>query len=1443
MLAYPGYSFAPRHDWIPMRPSAQVLTALLLLSHVCLLGPGAQAAEHDPQRAAQELRRLLPQVQVAVDHHRGVARHIAATNGFLTGPAGMGKAVAQVAAQAAAGGDHGAVRGFIAAWPDLFGGGAEILDDSGLVRDDTTAHSGLRTRVWQQRLHGIPVHRALLVARSTAREELVAIGSAFVPRLSQSAAKLAARDAQPAAPHHSAETALAAALRAAGLGTDGIVIVAGPVEAIQAQRLRAQAAIGEISAQLTWFATADDLRLAWSFTLVERPQSLMYTVLVDTTSLKVLERIRLTSEGFAKPEQLRKAQEEAPLANHATTPISASASLATTVALRVYTSDSPTPMTPGFGSPTSTQPPEVARTLETLTSIDATASPDGWIDANNQTRGNNVFAHLDVDDNDIADLPRPAGSGTSPVTFDFPLDLTQAPSAYRNAAVVNLFYWCNVAHDRLYQLGFTETAGNFQLNNFGRGGSGGDAVQADAQDGSGTDNANFSSPVDGNAPRMQMFIFTGPSPDRDSSLDATVILHEYVHGLTSRLVGGGGLGILDTIQSAGMGEGWSDFYALALLSAPGDDPLGTYTTGSYVTRNYFSGIRSYPYAVEPAAVVTGTSLNPQTFNDIIGEDSVHDIGEVWCQALWECRGELISKHGAAAGNTLMLELVTDGLKLTPAAPTFTEARDAILQADLVQTGGANQVELWRAFAKRGLGFGAYAGLNSSSTGVTESFEASQRLRVSNAAGTIAAGAPGGPFVVSGSFILHNPGTASVAWSANVNRSWLSLSSTSGTLSGGASTTVSVNLTASANALSDGIYLDTIGFTDTGAGVTVTRPVRLSVHANYTITSGAASWVDPSLHGIVALGDAGSADDDDDALSGTLPLPFAFPFYGTERSEITVSSNGMIGFGPTEYLDDPTNAALPSTAPPNDLLALWWDDLDPSTAGFVRFGSDGSAPNRRVIISWVGVPHYYGSLANTYTFQALLEEATGDMVLQYQEVREAQATYGAARAATIGVEDADGLMARQFSHNGSTPLTNGLALRFHRTGTVPANAAPTVATPAAVGALNGAGTARAVSVLGADSGGETNLTYTWSLAGSPTSLFSIANNGSNAAKASTATFTAAGTYELRATIIDAGGKSVTSSVSTTVPQQLTALAVTPASTTLANATTVDFTATGADQFGAAMTAEPTVTWSVLSGPGSINSTGLYTANGQGSATIRALNGAISATATITIGNGAPTVAAAAAATPSPVTGTTTAVSALGADDLGEPALTYTWSTTGTPPAAVDFSPNGSNAAKNSTATFTEAGVYTLRVTITDAGAATVTSDVSVTVQQTTAAPAMAIHPGNATVAPGASRVFTAHDADQFGDPIIATTRTVTWATDVGSIATNGTFTAPAATGTATITATTTVGGHTDDATVTIAAGGSSGGGGGGGGGGCGLGATSAVIFALLLMTWRRRRLGD
>src|SRR5262249_19055251 len=111
----------------------------------------------------------------------------------------------------------------------------------------------------------------------------------------------------------------------------------------------------------------------------------------------------------------------------------------------------------------------------------------------------------------------------------------------------------NWYHDRLYQLGFTEAAGNFQSNNFGRGGLGNDAVQADAQDGSGTDNANFSTPPDGAPGRMQMYLFTGPSPRGDGEFDAEVVFHEHSHGLSWRLVGGGQQ--LGDNQSDGMGGG------------------------------------------------------------------------------------------------------------------------------------------------------------------------------------------------------------------------------------------------------------------------------------------------------------------------------------------------------------------------------------------------------------------------------------------------------------------------------------------------------------------------------------------------------------------------------------------------------------------------------------------------------------------------------------------------------------------------------------------------------------------------------------------------------------------------------------------------------------------------------------------------------------------------
>lgn len=139
-------------------------------------------------------------------------------------------------------------------------------------------------------------------------------------------------------------------------------------------------------------------------------------------------------------------------------------------------------------------------------------SPIGWLFPEVQTSvdlaGNNVHAYLDTD---ADDAPDPGGDPVTDGGFLTEADLTVSPSAdaNRDVAVQNLFYLNNLIHDELYRHGFTETAGNFQEDNFGNGGLDGDSVNAEAQDGSGTDNANFATPPDGQKPRMQMFLWTG----------------------------------------------------------------------------------------------------------------------------------------------------------------------------------------------------------------------------------------------------------------------------------------------------------------------------------------------------------------------------------------------------------------------------------------------------------------------------------------------------------------------------------------------------------------------------------------------------------------------------------------------------------------------------------------------------------------------------------------------------------------------------------------------------------------------------------------------------------------------------------------------------------------------------------------------------------------------
>ena len=142
-----------------------------------------------------------------------------------------------------------------------------------------------------------------------------------------------------------------------------------------------------------------------------------------------------------------------------------------------------------------------------------------------------------------------------------PSRTTVDPRTQQAAVVTNLFYFNNFIHDFSYASALPRSARNFQMNNYGRGGIGNDSVRAEAQDGSGTNNANFSTPPDGSRPRMQQYLFTSPNPDRDSSMDGDVVFHEYGHGISNRLIGNGSTALSGT-QSGAMGEAWSDYWAI-----------------------------------------------------------------------------------------------------------------------------------------------------------------------------------------------------------------------------------------------------------------------------------------------------------------------------------------------------------------------------------------------------------------------------------------------------------------------------------------------------------------------------------------------------------------------------------------------------------------------------------------------------------------------------------------------------------------------------------------------------------------------------------------------------------------------------------------------------------------------------------------------------------------
>lgn len=215
---------------------------------------------------------------------------------------------------------------------------------------------------------------------------------------------------------------------------------------------------------------------------------------------------------------------------------------------------------------------------------------------------------------------------------------------------------------------------------------------------------------------------TGGPLVRDGSLDNSIVSHEYGHGISNRLTGTNCLSpnemIGDAQESWAMGEGWSDFFALATTVQPGDTGEKTRGIGTYVNKEptYGRGLRWYPYSTDMNINPTNYAYVPIFGGDNFGDGDPFLVGSVWCSMLWDLYWVFSDTYGwdldlyhGTGGNNKALQLVMDGLKLGPCNPGFIDGRDAILEADRINNGGANQCLIWSTFARRGLGEDANQG--------------------------------------------------------------------------------------------------------------------------------------------------------------------------------------------------------------------------------------------------------------------------------------------------------------------------------------------------------------------------------------------------------------------------------------------------------------------------------------------------------------------------------------------------------------------------------------------------------------------------------------------------------------------------------------------------------------------------------------------------------------
>ena len=495
----------------------------------------------------------------------------------------------------------------------------------------------------------------------------------------------------------------------------------------------------------------------------------------------------------------------------------------------------------------------------------------------------------------------------------------------------------------------------------------------------------------------------------DGSFDNGIVAHEYGHGLSNRLTGGPSQSSCLSNAEQG-GEGWSDWLALMMTIEPGDlgpNPrgIGTFALNQATTGG---GIRRYPYS-------TNMSINPQTYATLASSTGAHQTGEIWCDVLWDMSWKLINIYGYSsnpnvltAGNNIAMRLVIEGMKLQPCNPGFLDARDAIMTAEALIYGNIHRCLLWEAFAGRGMGFNASQGSAFAIADETAGFQMPPFCMPATQLPDAAFISDSTSIGCGGTVHFTDQSVQAFNWSWNFG-----------------DMTTSILQDPSHTFSSPGIYLVKLVVNNPLGSDSVTHVITVTptFTAIVSTTPGSICGGDPVTLIAVASGSSNKSYQvsnisyapvsgtgtvltlNDDQMSSSKPIGFTFNFYGQNYTNFYICSNGFITFSPSMPANVVYGESIPSSAAPNNLIALAWNDLNPSVGGSsVSYFTTGTAPNRKLVVKYSTTHYLSGTLP--FVVQAILYEGTNLIEIHTTTISDVSA-FDIDATTTQGVENATG----------------------------------------------------------------------------------------------------------------------------------------------------------------------------------------------------------------------------------------------------------------------------------------------------------------------------------------------------------------------------------------------------------------------------------------------------